>query len=235
MLPLLSSSESFVTPKGEYYILSNDRRLRRHYSHLRAVINEAAAPATWSPRRPDDQFSGTGHLITNFQLDEENLHKLCALIGPLEWFHKHTATAEVQDPAQSRTDSGHEPSNGVKATDDDVWEVKWGAREDAMEAKSLFATIPFIRWSWAHTRGTDINRQRSGDRTRLGSEHFIHHQRYNRTSNQKEQAGSINTGWAAKQDTKVVTPESVPHIPVNNAPYSTNSGFASSITSHQTQ
>jgi hypothetical protein len=172
-------------------------------SHLRATINEATAPAVWTPRRPDDQFSGTGYLITNFQLDEENLRKLCGLIGPLESFHKHTAGVNAQDIVQSHSQEG---PDGVKVTENEMWEVKWGVREDAMEAKSLFTTIPFIRWSWAHTRGTDMNRQRSGYRARLGSEQFAHHQRYDR-------AGNRNTGWVTKHDAKIVTPESVPHTP----------------------
>ena len=32
-----------------------------------------------------------------------------------------------------------------------LWEVKWQTREDAMQARSVLAALPFITWTWAHT------------------------------------------------------------------------------------
>jgi hypothetical protein len=118
---------------------------------LRAIVDEKTPVEGWTAVRQDDHFSGAGYLFPYFAYSESSLRKLCELLGPLEGFKQidfdSQPTVEAKDPSIWLP---HILLSQDSTAESGIWEVKWETREDAMQAKSIIATLPFITWTWAH-------------------------------------------------------------------------------------
>ncbi|KIM33869.1 hypothetical protein M408DRAFT_86580 [Serendipita vermifera MAFF 305830] len=153
--------------KGPQAPLPKLRLLRNSQGYLRAVVNEVTPIEGWIPLRDNDPFSGSGHLFPQFSYAEGSLRKLCELLGTVEEFRR-IDNPSVREQPKSGGSKGQNVLPSDNYTHSGVWEVKWSTREEALTAKSLLTTVPFIGWTWAHTMGQTDNPFRGDLRQQYG-------------------------------------------------------------------
>jgi hypothetical protein len=91
--------------------------------------------------------------MRQFRHSGDGINGICRLLGALESFRQ----IDIENPSNSSEKQSLEnyqphillPPGSLSQSG--IWEAKWETREDAAQARSLFATIPFICCTWFHS------------------------------------------------------------------------------------
>ncbi|EPQ60378.1 hypothetical protein GLOTRDRAFT_124137 [Gloeophyllum trabeum ATCC 11539] len=102
-----------------------------------------------SEGNPGDVFSGTGVFLSSLKFDQDTILKIIPAFGKVEQFCPYNPP---DDRFDSSSHSYPHPHDAPRAStmDKRCWQVKWGHRDDCVNALMTLRRIPFLTVTWAH-------------------------------------------------------------------------------------
>ncbi|CCL98124.1 uncharacterized protein FIBRA_00118 [Fibroporia radiculosa] len=97
-----------------------------------------------------DAFDGAGVLLDPLNYDAETIFKLASAFGPVEHFSVYNPYTESDTPFSSQYRPYPHTAPCAPGMETQIWEVKWGHRDDCVNALMTLRHATFLTVSWAH-------------------------------------------------------------------------------------
>ncbi|KZT30864.1 hypothetical protein NEOLEDRAFT_1174229 [Neolentinus lepideus HHB14362 ss-1] len=140
----------FWRPRGAKYVsvLYNDEACQfdAHIARSGMVNHDSGA---------NDAFAGAGVFLCPIKFDKEAILKIASAFGKVEQFSPYSPPTDRFDATIGSYPFPHDAPR-ASSMDTGCWQVKWGHRDDCVNALMTLRRIPFLTVTWAHQPSSSV-------------------------------------------------------------------------------
>ncbi|TFK56697.1 hypothetical protein OE88DRAFT_1730160 [Heliocybe sulcata] len=97
----------------------------------------------------NDAFSGSGVFLCPMKFDKEAILNIACAFGRVDQFSPYSPPTDRFDVSDSNYPYPHDAPR-ASSMDTGCWQVKWGHRDDCVNALMTLRRVPFLTVTWAH-------------------------------------------------------------------------------------